>query len=158
MMKTPIGLGLRPLAAIAALGALLALGACQSMLPTGAGAGASADAHLAAIRSSRGLPELTADARLERAALKQSGYMVRAGQMSHTAQYGFAARMREGGVEGAAAENIAHGGMDMARLFDMWMKSPGHRRNMLDPRFHHYGLASAEDASGRKYWTLVLGR
>ena len=40
----------------------------------------------------------------------------------------------------------------------MWMTSKGHRRNMLDPRFGHYGLASAEDGQGRKYWALVLGR
>ena len=147
---------------MALLCASLALGACQSSFPTGASfaASASADSSLATIRSSRGLPRLRADAELERAALKQSGYMARTGRMSHAAQYGFAARMREGGVEGAAAENIAHGGMERDKLLSMWMNSSGHRRNMLNPKFTRYGLASVEEAggTGRKYWTLVLGQ
>ncbi len=147
---------------MAFLCALLALGACQSPLATGASfaASASADSNLALIRSSQGLPRLRADARLERAALEQSAYMARTGRMSHTARYGFAARMREGGVEGAAAENIAHGGMEQGKLFSMWMNSAGHRRNMLNPQFTRCGLASVEEAggTGRKYWTLVLGQ
>jgi uncharacterized protein YkwD len=48
----------------------------------------------------------------------------------------------------------------MAKLFDMWMKSPGHRRNMLDARFSRFGLAYVQGGAGsdQKYWALVLGR
>jgi uncharacterized protein YkwD len=38
------------------------------------------------------------------------------------------------------------------------MASPGHRRNMLDPRFSRYGLAHAGDGNGQRYWALVLAR
>jgi uncharacterized protein YkwD len=39
----------------------------------------------------------------------------------------------------------------------MWMDSPSHRRNMLDRRFNHFGVASATDGEGKRYWSMVLG-
>ena len=67
---------------------------------------------------------------------------------------------RLGNTAGAAAENIAEGRMDLARLFDMWMKSPPHRRNMLDARFTRFGLAYVSDGKNAdwRYWALVLGK
>ncbi|MDH6231090.1 uncharacterized protein YkwD [Mesorhizobium soli] len=148
----------------AALCAVLMLAACQTAKVPGQGAGASAsaDGYLADIRKSNGLTRMTADTTLEKAALQQAGYMASAGRMSHTTGWGkdFASRMRNNGVQGAAAENIAQGQMDMGKLFSMWMNSPGHRRNMLDPRFSKYGLAYVREGNGsdRKYWALVMGR
>jgi uncharacterized protein YkwD len=82
--------------------------------------------------------------------------------MAHTTGWGkdFASRVKENGIEGAAAENIAEGRMDVPRLVDMWMHSPPHRRNMLDPRFTRFGLAYATDGKNDqwRYWALVLGR
>ncbi|MEW9808218.1 CAP domain-containing protein [Mesorhizobium sp. ZMM04-5] len=147
-----------------ALMCLLALAGCQSMGGGGAGPGVGASSSgatsLAAIRSEHGLGPLQPDARLERAAAQQAGYMASAASMTHRTGWGkdFRTRMRENGIEGAAAENVAFGRMSTEKLFSMWMNSAGHRRNMLDPRFSHYGLASAQDAQGRKYWALVLGR
>lgn len=88
--------------------------------------------------------------------------MARTAQMKHTTGWGrnFATRMRNDGVEGAAAENIAHGRMGIDELFAMWMQSQGHRRNMLDPRFSRFGLAYMQDGNGsqQRYWALVLAR
>lgn len=155
----------RPHAGLALAG-LLFLAGCQNILALGesgregVGASASGEMYLSAIRSDHGLPALVPDEKLERAAAQQAGYMARASQMTHRTGWrkDFATRMRENGIEGAAAENVAHGAMEPEKLFRMWMDSQGHRRNMLDPRFSHYGLASAADARGRKYWALVLGR
>lgn len=156
----------RPAASFALI-ALLFTAGCQSILALGGGSGgegvgasASGEIYLDAIRSEHGLPPLKPDAKLEKAAAQQAGYMARAAEMSHRTGWrkDFATRMKENGVEGAAAENVAHGAMSTEKLFSMWMESQGHRRNMLDPRFEHYGLASAEDGKGRKYWALVLGR
>ena len=126
----------------------------------GIGASASGATYLATIRSEHGLPALAPDGKLEKAAAQQAGYMARAAEMSHRTGWrkDFATRMRDNGIEGAAAENVAYGAFSTQKLFSMWMASTGHRRNMLDPRFEHYGLASAEDGQGRKYWALVLGR
>jgi uncharacterized protein YkwD len=148
----------------AALSALAALVGCGTMNSTGQGAGASADASdiLAGIRASEGLGTLTADRQLEQAALQQAGYMAGARSMTHTTGWhrDFASRVKENGIEGAAAENIAEGRMDLQRLFDMWMHSAPHRRNMLDPRFTRFGLAYMRDGKNGdwRYWSLVLGK
>ena len=145
------------------LGSLSALAACGSLRPAGQGAGASASAAsiLNAYRAENGLDRLAPDRQLERAALQQAGYMAGAGRMVHDTGWGkgFAARVRQNGIEGAAAENIAAGRMDLPRLFSMWMKSPPHRRNMLNARFTRFGLAYVRDANRPdwRYWTLLLG-
>ncbi|MBL8583776.1 MAG: CAP domain-containing protein [Rhizobiaceae bacterium] len=150
---------MRILSVLPVLAALLA--ACASTNgSSGVGASASAAAQLSSIRSEAGLPPLAADASLEKAAAVQAGYMAADGRMAHTTGWGkdFASRMRKAGINGPAAENIAAGRMDVERLFAMWMASDGHRRNMLDPRFGHFGLASADGGDGSRYWALVLGR
>ena len=146
------------------LGTLAALAACGTLRPTGQGAGASASASsiINGYRTSNGLSAVAADSRLEQAALQQAGYMAGAGRMEHTTGWGkdFASRVKDNGISGAAAENIAEGRMDLARLFDMWMKSPPHRRNMLDARFTRFGLAYVRDGKNPdwRYWALVLGK
>lgn len=147
------------------LAAMAGLAACSTVsVPTGEGAGvsSSATATLAGIRASAGLPVLVPDEQLEQAALQQAGYMASRERMSHTTGWGkdFASRMKDNGVRGAAAENIAEGRFDQQKLFDIWMHSAGHRRNMLDPDFSRFGLAYVRDGrdSAIRYWSLVLGK
>ena len=152
-----------PLAGVLAAATLsLVLAACQTGGVIGASAGASGSgfAYLTELRSGHGLPALTPDATLERAALRQAGYMAQTGRMKHDTGWrrDFATRMKQGGIDAPAAENLAHGRMEMARLFAMWTNSAGHRRNMLDPRFSRFGLAYAGDGDGERYWALVLGK
>lgn len=140
---------------------LLVLAACGTANRTGEGAALSAGGYLTAIRTENGLPALSSDPALEKAALQQAGYMAQTGRMAHTTRLGrdFASRIRANGIEGAAAENIASGQKDLGSLFTAWKNSAGHRRNMLDPRFSRYGLAYVADgSSGRRYWALVLAR
>ncbi|WP_379070424.1 CAP domain-containing protein [Mesorhizobium sp. UC22_110] len=145
-------------------GLLVALAGCGTVRPTGEGGGASSSASglVGKIRSSAGLPAMAPDSQLEHAALQQARYMAAAGRMEHTTGWGkdFASRVSDNGIEGAAAENIAQGRMDLARLFDMWMNSPPHRRNMLDPRFTRFGLAYVADAKRPdwRYWALLMGK
>jgi uncharacterized protein YkwD len=160
----------RPAAALALLGLLVVAG-CQNVFSMvdprsasgamdGLGASASTEEYLGAIRSEYGLPPLAPDPTLEKAAVQQASYMVGTGKMAHRTGWGrdFASRMHDNGVRGAAAENVAYGQKTAKDVLSGWMTSKGHRRNMLDPAFGHFGLASAEDGQGRKYWALVLGR
>lgn len=147
------------------LAALAGLAACGTIsLPTGEGAGVSASATgtLAGIRSAAGLGPLVPDTQLEQAALRQANYMAGRRHMTHATRRGkdFASRVKDTGIAGAAAENIAEGRFDQQKLFDIWMHSAGHRRNMLDPRFTRFGLAYARDGrdSAIRYWCLVLGK
>ncbi len=155
----------RALLKAAGILAMVGLAACNTVsLPAGEGAGVSSSATgtLATIRASAGLAPLVPDARLEQAALQQAGYMAQGGRMTHTTGWGkdFASRVKDNGIEGAAAENIAEGRFDQRKLFDIWMHSAGHRRNMLDPRFTRFGLAYVRDGrdSAIRYWSLVLGK
>ncbi len=142
---------------------LMVLAGCQTGRSVGAAAGVSgaATAKVADIRSSNGLPPLTADGNLEQAAKQQARYMASAERMVHTTGWrkDFASRMAANDVGGTAAENIAQGRMGIDRLFAMWMASPPHRRNMLDPRMTKFGLASAPGGkNGQRYWALVLSK
>jgi uncharacterized protein YkwD len=145
----------------ASLAAALALAGCGGMgSVTGSGvASMNATGYLAAARAEHGLSSAAPDRKLEQAALEQARYMARAGSMSHTTGWrrDFSTRMKSNSVDGIAAENVAYGGMELGKLFEMWMDSAPHRKNMLDPRFGHFGLASATDAKGKRYWALVLG-
>lgn len=142
--------------------ALAGLAGCGSLSRQGAGGGASASSSgtMARIREAQGLSVLSADSRLEQAALQQAHYMAGSGKMNHTTGFGkgFSARVKSNGIRGAAAENIAEGRMDATRAIDMWMNSPPHRRNMLDARFTRFGLAwaSRPDRPEWRYWAMVL--
>lgn len=48
-------------------------------------------------------------------------------------------------------ENIAKGYDTVSGVFDAWMDSDGHRRNIMDCSFKWVGFGYAEQ-SGRKYW------
>jgi uncharacterized protein YkwD len=54
---------------------------------------------------------------------------------------------------GAAGENIAAGPVSADQMMAMWMRSPGHRANILSPRFTHIGVAAVPTAGGRTYGT-----
>lgn len=149
-------------ARILVLAAFLVLAACATMLQPGPGAGVSnaAASAIAKIRNENGLSPLKPDSRLEEAALQQATYMARAGELTHTTGWGrdFASRMRKAGIHGFREENIAYGHFDMAKALDVWMHSPPHRRNMLNPKVSRFGLAYVDDGKGddRRYWAIVL--
>ncbi|MBX3530586.1 MAG: CAP domain-containing protein [Rhizobiaceae bacterium] len=140
----------------------LFLAGCQSAdlsLAEGDGASRAAADEVARARGRNGLSRLAPDGKLEAAAIEQAGYMAASGKMEHTALRGrdFETRIRARGIATPAAENLAHGRFDIAGVVDIWMNSPPHRRNMLDPRFESFGLGYAPGADGRNYWAMVLG-
>ncbi len=141
---------------------LTSLASCQSVLPTltedGVGASRDVQTKVAALRTANGQSALAADRTLEAAAIKQAEYMSVAGKMDHHALRGrdFVSRMKSAGIAAPAAENIAHGRFDEARVIDVWMESPPHRKNMLDPRFGHFGVGYVPASDGRRYWAMVL--
>lgn len=55
-----------------------------------------------------------------------------------------------------AAENVAYGGESLVSIMRMWMRSRGHRNNLLNGRFIHIGTGVAEN-SGRFYYCAVFG-
>jgi uncharacterized protein YkwD len=105
---------------------------------------------LNAERTERGLRPLKVNRRLARAATGHAGDMVRRDYFSHDSLSGasFVTRIRRTGyLSGRRAwfvgENLAWGSGDRSSpsaIVDAWMKSPGHRANILQRRFREIGL------------------
>jgi uncharacterized protein YkwD len=102
-------------------------------------------------RAAHGLSQLKIDGSLTAMAQGHAADMARRESLDHN---GF---MEHRGPRGARAENVAYGCKDSPCVIQQWIKSSGHRTNMLRPTLKRYGLASAVSGSGRRYWALELG-
>lgn len=58
---------------------------------------------------------------------------------------------------GAMAENIGCGATNATEAIQRWMRSPGHRRNILLRSAGSYGIGYARSSSGTMYWAMELG-
>ena len=59
----------------------------------------------------------------------------------------------------AAGENIAYaGGGNADSIHRMWMASPGHRANILNPQFTHVGIGATTDSRGQLWMAQVFIR
>lgn len=118
------------------------------------------------VRAQRRLPALRENARLRRAALGHSQNMVSAGFFEHTAPGGSTMVdriLRAGYVrrnEGwSLGENLAWGTGSFATprgAIEAWMKSPGHRANVLKRSYRELGVGlvvgvPVSDAAGATY-------
>ncbi|WP_167880618.1 CAP domain-containing protein [Nocardioides guangzhouensis] len=55
-------------------------------------------------------------------------------------------------------ENVAYGYPTGRATVRAWMNSPGHRANILEPRYRRMGLAARKGSDGRWYVSQVFGR
>ena len=107
-------------------------------------------------RADNGLPELRLSPLLESIASTHAADMRLNGFFSHTGTDGssVADRARRRGYDYCLiAENIAMGQRSAKRVTRDWIKSRGHRRNMLNIGATEIGVIQ----EGR-YWVMVLGR
>ena len=94
----------------------------------------------------RGCPNLVASRALTRAAQWHASDMARNNYFSHTSRNGssFWRRITAAGYRPRrAAENIAAGNMTAKAAVLNWMRSPAHRRNILDCRLREIGVGIA---------------
>lgn len=104
-------------------------------------------------RAARGLKPLRLDAKLGKAARNHSLDMVKRGYFEHNSPNGrtpfqrmLATKYVPKGASWTLGENIGWGTEELAQpaaLVRAWMKSPGHRRNILNPRFREIGIGIA---------------
>ena len=55
------------------------------------------------------------------------------------------------------AENIASGQKDIESVMRSWIRSPGHRRNIMSKSFTHIGCGYATSNDGTAYWCVCFG-
>lgn len=101
-------------------------------------------------RARRGLPRLRINPKLSRAARRHTRDMVRRNYFSHYSPRGgdIVARTRRTGYLSGhfswiVGENIAWGSGSRATprsVVHAWLRSPGHRRNILNPRYRELGI------------------
>jgi uncharacterized protein YkwD len=155
------------------VGALIAALAMSAALPAVAGACRGANAKPGQARTAtlqkatvclmnrerrkRGRRGLRADRRLQRAAYRHARDMVARAYFSHVSRGGRTPAQRvsrTGYIRGGSwrvGENIAWGAGSRGTpraIVNSWMRSPGHRRNVLNPRFRAVGVGAARGAPG----------
>jgi uncharacterized protein YkwD len=100
-------------------------------------------------RKAQGAPALRWDDSLAAAARQHSQVMAQHNAISHQfpGEDDFAQRASDAGANfSAVAENVAVG-PDADTIHNAWMKSPGHRRNVLDPQLDSLGVAVVRNGS-----------
>ena len=110
-------------------------------------------------RAIAGLHLLHWDNRLFDAARGHSEDMAEQNYFSHDSLDGrsFSDRITEAGYPwNACGENIAFGYSTPQTVMNAWMNSPGHRKNILSPRYSHTGVGVAVDDDGDYYFTQLF--
>jgi uncharacterized protein YkwD len=109
-----------------------------------------------AFRAAHGLAPLRLSAALNEAAASHSTEMARLGYFSHNSANGHSFSQRvasyyrqRGYRRWTAGENLAYGTPDMgaALTLKLWLASPPHRANLLDPHWRELGLSAVHATS-----------
>ena len=110
-------------------------------------------------RTASGCSAVTVNAQLTTAAVGHSTWMARTGTFSHTGSAGstFVVRTKAAGFARPSSENIAWGYRSASELVNAWMKSPGHRANILNCKSRTVGVGVAYTANGTPYYTQDFG-
>jgi uncharacterized protein YkwD len=117
-------------------------------------------------RGKHGAGPLAINAKLSRSAQFHAQFMADNDCFEHLcpSEPNLGRRVRNAGYEWrAVAENIAAGQQDAAEVVDSWMHSPGHRANILNPRYREIGIGYVLlDRDGgkvdmRHYWVQNFG-
>ncbi|GIF10473.1 CAP domain-containing protein [Actinoplanes teichomyceticus] len=155
----------RRFALVAALAPAAALGATLSAAPATAAPVSESTLQADIVRltnaqrTAHGCAALKVDSRLVTAARGHSAYMAQSGSFSHTGRGGssFAAREKAAGYPRPSAENIAWGYRTGKDVVDAWMKSPGHRANILSCKSRTVGVGAVYSDNGTPYYTQDFG-
>lgn len=119
-------------------------------------------------RADRGLRKLCVHPALQKAARAHSVDMINRDYFSHNTKGSgktFATRIKEAGYRyRTAGENIAGGSGSLGSpdsIFKAWMKSSGHRANILNGKFREIGIGAAagnyKGTNGYTMWTADFG-
>ncbi|MFI9719536.1 CAP domain-containing protein [Streptomyces sp. NPDC052396] len=109
-------------------------------------------------RAKAGCRPLRADHRLSSLAQSFSNDMARRGFFDHTDPDGKSPwdRAARHGIRNLGGENIARGHPDAHTVMDAWMRSSGHRQNILNGEYRTLGVGVRQGPGG-PWWTQDFG-
>ena len=137
-----------------ALPPLVVASQAEAAPPKGGASDAAAAASIVSrIRASYGHGAVVIDPRMNACAQHQAGAVARLGRLNHG---DFAGRVRQFGLRGSMAENLAYGSNDVGGAIAQWQGSSSHMRNLLMPGATRMGIGRADSRSTR-YWAMVIG-
>ncbi|RIB14746.1 CAP domain-containing protein [Gigaspora rosea] len=105
-------------------------------------------------RQKAGVKELVWDSRLEKVAQLQSEFMASCNSCTHASDSGnLGTRVEAQGFSwSGCAENVAEGYKDEESVVKGWLTSSGHKNNMLNPKYTHFGAGHQKG-----FWAQVYG-
>ena len=116
------------------------------------------------LRRKAGAPPLKLDPVLQKAAQAHAQDMLARGYFAHKSPSDTTVRerARSAGYDWRTiGENIAEGQTTVDEVLTTWMGSPGHRKNILEPRFEELGIGlvtgKARDGEYRVIWVQNFG-
>lgn len=124
-----------------------------------AGAGSTADAYGRRVlelvnqeRARAGLRPVRQSSCGDRVASAWSAQMARTGSFAHQNLGPVLDTCNANRV----GENIGAGSVSAEEMSTLWMNSPGHRANILNPAYTHLGVGAVQNSSGRWYATQTF--
>jgi uncharacterized protein YkwD len=111
-------------------------------------------------RVNNGCARVRIDTKLTRAARAHSVDQARRRVMTHIGAGGttFVTRTKRAGYHHPVGENVAYGYTTARAVERAWMKSRGHRANILNCKAKAVGVGMAYTTKRVPYWTQIFGR
>jgi uncharacterized protein YkwD len=102
-------------------------------------------------RAMQKAPDLRKDAVLEERAQKWAEWMSQNNSLVHSRL------SMTGTTYTTMGENIAMGYPSVDSVMKGWMDSPGHRKNILNPKYTHAGFGYSKRPNGPPFWSAQFG-
>lgn len=111
-------------------------------------------------KADKGLEPLKMNPQLMEAARAHAANMAKQDKLEHVLDEKEPAdRAKAAGYKYAyVGENIAWNQKTPAQVLDGWMKSEGHRENILRAEYAEIGVAVVRNKKGQPYWVQVFGK
>lgn len=106
-------------------------------------------------RSSRGLPSLALNIKLNSSAQLHAEYMAQTDDFAHTTKWwlSFDQRIKNAWYNGRTMwENIAWNQRTVSQVMDSWMNSDWHRANILNSQFTEIGIGFSDYYRVQSFW------
>jgi uncharacterized protein YkwD len=107
-------------------------------------------------RASKGLPTLKPLTVISGVADGHTNYMVETGDVGHA---NFAQRsqyLMENAQAKSVGENVAYGFGTSQGVVNGWLSSEGHRENIENTKYTHFGISTESNSEGRNYFTQIF--
>lgn len=103
-------------------------------------------------RNAKGYKSLILDENLCKYAQKHTEYMAEKNKFVHSSM----SKLQQVNNDSLVGENIAWGQETEEQVMKTWMKSYGHRSNILESKYNKIGVGVKKDKNNKNYWCVVF--